>query len=99
MNHQKTGGKFFNGFFWGAILGGGAAYILSTKRGREAVKELISEGIGRVEDATAPKKESLEKIITPVMEEEIVIEQGITSPSAEERAEAKRRFFKKAAKK
>ncbi len=97
--NQKSGGKFFSGFFWGAVLGGASAYVLSTKRGREVVKELISEGVNRLEDAAAPKKENIEKIISPIMEEEVVVEKEAGSVSDEEKGDSKKRFFKKAAKK
>lgn len=52
-NHHK-GGKFLDGFFWGAVLGGGAAYVLSTKKGRDIVKELIQEGVNVLENMAAP---------------------------------------------
>lgn len=52
--HEKKGGHFFNGFFWGAALGGGVAYLLSTKRGRDILKELFADGLDMLENATTP---------------------------------------------
>ncbi len=99
---EKKGGKFFNGFFWGAALGGGAAYVLSTKKGRDTVKELISQGIDMLEDAVASKVAKVEEMVSPVLdvEEEVIKKEPIpASPEPAEKADPTKRFFKKAAKK
>lgn len=75
-NHNK-GGKFLDGFFWGAVLGGGAAYVLSTKKGRDIVKELIQEGVNVLENMAAPD----EVIEAPQVIEDKQIMSEIEEPS------------------
>lgn len=99
---EKKGSKFFNGFFWGAVLGGGAAYVLSTKKGRATVKELLSQGLDMLEDKAASKVAQVEKMVSPVpnVVEEMTIEETLTaSPEIKEKADSTKRFFKKAVKK
>jgi gas vesicle protein len=103
-NHpnDKKGGHFFNGFFWGAAIGGGLAYLLSTKKGREFLKELIQDGIDMLDDATTPGEELT---FEPEVYEEIS-EEGIAEPSKTKPLDSdsvssspKKRFFKKVARK
>lgn len=98
--YAKKGGHFFNGFFWGAVIGGGFAYLLSTKRGRDLLKELTQDGIDMLDNATTP--ENAEIVSEPEVYEEIVEEASQESPkvipqdSAERRKEpSKKRFFRK----
>lgn len=71
-DHQnnKKGGHFFNGFFWGAVIGGGLAYLLSTKKGRDLLKELTQDGIDMLDNATNPEK--VEIVSEPEVYEEIM---------------------------
>jgi len=43
MNNNSGGGRFFDGFLWGLIIGGGLVFLLGTKKGKKLVK-MISEG-------------------------------------------------------
>lgn len=42
-NHNGPG--FMAGFMWGIILGGGAAFLLGTKRGKNILKALSEGGL------------------------------------------------------
>lgn len=107
---EKKQGKFFDGFFFGAVLGGGVAYVLSTKKGRDFVKELIQDGADLLESVTEPEPEVYEE--TPEASQEVMISE--TAPvvsnkpqtehtaaprvNHEKKASEKSRFFKKAPK-
>lgn len=68
-NHGKHNS---NGFFLGLLLGAGIALLLSTKKGRNILKELTENGIDALEDVVAPGelkdllKEDLEEEISPL---------------------------------
>ncbi len=59
--NQKSGGGFMSGFVWGAIIGGGIVYLLSTKKGKKILKAITEGGLEGVEE--------LEDIIASVAEE------------------------------
>lgn len=102
MSEGKHGSKFFNGLMWGAALGGSAAYVLSSKRRRDLVKDLIKEGIELLEKDFAPQKKSVQEALSPILEEEVVTAQEVGEQavaSEDENSTDKKRFFKKAAKK
>lgn len=81
MNDKKQG-KFLEGFFWGGVLGGGFAYLLSTKKGRDFLKELGQSGLDMLESATMPELETAEEAPPAVMEE-VFEEEIAASPAAE----------------
>lgn len=102
MNNQmekKSGGHFFNGFFWGAALGGGFAYILSTKRGRELLKDLVQDGLDMLDDLTL-EPEVAEEELSPIEENAANKPADVPlmehSVSAEKQSEqpVKKRFFR-----
>lgn len=100
MKEEKSGGKFFNGLLWGAAIGGAAAYVLSTKRGRDAVKELLHEGFDALEGVAAEKVEKVKKAVNPVMQDEEFVDSASEMPQKEAKDEAsasasKKHFFKK----
>lgn len=109
-NHHKKGGKFLDGFFWGAVLGGGLASLLSTKRGRELLKDLASDGMNMLDDLTA-EPEMAEEELSPFPNERtedvppapspLVAEaapEAVEAPPVEKKTESappvKKRFFK-----
>lgn len=105
--HEKKQGKFLDGFFWGAVIGGGLAYLLSTKKGRDLLKDLGQNGLDMLEGATMPEPEMV--VETPPVVAEEVLEEEIASapvvsevpqPSAKnpESSSPKKRFFKAKAK-
>ena len=45
MNNNHSN-KFFDGFLWGAIIGGGLVFFLSTKKGKKLLETITKEGVG-----------------------------------------------------
>lgn len=45
MNNNCPKGNFLNGFLWGLIIGGGAVFLLKSKKGKKLVKTIIEEGL------------------------------------------------------
>ncbi len=103
-HHEKKGGNFFNGFFWGAVLGGGFAYLLSTKRGRDLLKDLISDGVdmldGLTQEPETAEEEQYAATQEPFASEE---QEDVNVPSAAAKQHiqketpsplVKKRFFK-----
>ena len=70
MHPENKQGKFLDGFFWGAVIGGGFACLLSTKRGRDFLKDLIDEGIDILEDFSTPESEEVSSETFMVIKEE-----------------------------
>ncbi len=106
MHQDKKGGHFINGFFWGAVLGGGFAYLISTKRGREFLKDLVQDGMDMLEEATMPEQEEvIEKPIiaepsTSVSEENVIEEpESVSHVQSKKVDPARKRFFRKAPRK
>lgn len=58
MNNNSNGGSF-NSFLLGLIIGGGAVFLLGTKRGKELVKT-ITEGGLEISDLFSNDEEDLE---------------------------------------
>lgn len=102
-DEKKHNGRFSEGFFWGAVIGGAAAYVLSHKKGREFIKELFQDGVDFLEEK-AEKTVEQEVFIEqdPGMDEEIVEVHPKNYEKIEEEKELsapqKKRFFKKASK-
>ncbi|MBP9814826.1 MAG: YtxH domain-containing protein [Candidatus Levybacteria bacterium] len=104
LHHEKKGGNFFNGFFWGAVLGGGFAYLLSTKKGRDLLKDLISDGVdmldGLTQEPEAAEEEHYAEEQEPfVAEAKEDVDTSITTEKPHVKTEAssqpvKKRFFK-----
>ena len=106
MHQDKKGGHFINGFFWGAVLGGGFAYLISTKRGRELLKDLVQDGMDMLEEATMPEQEEVMEapiVVEPsvsAVEEKVIEEPKSTSDEQGKKAESPRkRFFRKVSRK
>ena len=45
MNNNSGGNRFFDGFLWGAIIGGGIVFLLGTKKGKKLLKTISEEGV------------------------------------------------------
>ena len=58
MNNNHSS-KFFDGFLWGAIMGGGLVFLLGTKKGKKILKMITEEGV-----------EGLSEILEEQMDEE-----------------------------
>jgi len=45
MENNNGGNKFLNGFLLGALIGAGAVFLLSSKKGKQLLKTLSEEGL------------------------------------------------------
>lgn len=45
MENNNSGNKFFSGFLWGAIIGGGLVFLLSTKKGKRLLQLISDKGL------------------------------------------------------
>lgn len=45
MENNNSGNKFFSGFLWGAIIGGGLVFLLSTKKGKKLLQLISDKGL------------------------------------------------------
>ncbi|MCL4418888.1 hypothetical protein M1146_02165 [Patescibacteria group bacterium] len=43
--NNNSGNRFFDGFLWGAIIGGGLVFLLGTKKGKKLLKTVTEEGV------------------------------------------------------
>lgn len=101
-NHQqKKGGHFFNGFLWGAAIGGGLAYLLSTKKGRDLLKNLAQDSLDMLDDLTAEPE--TEEELSPIIDEDAIQEnvqedttssENQSSDGKKSEVTTKKRFFK-----
>ncbi len=70
-NESSHGGNFFQGFLWGAILGGGIVFLLGTKKGKKLLKTITEEGLENITDIGELVEDELEEY-----DEEPVVTQG-----------------------
>lgn len=49
-NNGNHGNKFFEGFIWGAIIGGTIVFLMGTKKGKKLLKAITEEGVGNLAD-------------------------------------------------
>lgn len=102
-DEKKHHNRFSEGFFWGAVIGGATAYVLSHKKGREFIKELFQDGIDFLEEKA---EKAIEKEVfieqDPAMEDEEIVEVHTKDYEKIEedvpKSMPKKRFFKKASK-
>lgn len=73
MNNSESrqGGNFFQGFLWGAIIGGSIVFLLGTKKGKKLLKTITEEGIENISNIGELVEDELEEY-----EEEPVVTQG-----------------------
>ncbi len=64
MNNNHSN-RFFDGFLWGAIIGGGLVFLLSTKKGKKLLNIITEEGV-----------EGLSEILEAQMDREDLEEDG-----------------------
>lgn len=70
---KKHHNRFVEGFFWGAVIGGAATYVLSHKKGRELVKELFQDAV-----------DFLEERVEQASDNEILIEEEMQEDPSED---------------
>ena len=104
MNNNHSN-RFFDGFLWGAIIGGGLVFLLSTKKGKKILKTITEEGVeglseileaqmdeGDLEEELEEGKESPEE---PVLKGNGVSKNSQSKESQEEVKSPRKRFFRK----
>lgn len=101
QNEKNHHGRFTEGFFWGAVIGGAAAYVLSHKKGREFIKELFQNGVDFLEEKAekAVEKEVFTEqdaeVNEPVIEVHTKDYEKIETEETPQLSTSKKRFFKK----
>lgn len=74
MENNNSGNKFFSGFLWGAIIGGGLVFLLSTKKGKKLLQLISDKGLeglsglisdNEILDDEYDEDEDLEKASSP----------------------------------
>ena len=100
MNNNSGGSKFFDGFLWGAIIGGGIVFLLGTKKGKKLLKTISEEGVEGLSsllEEQADQKEDYEE-----EEEESPSENGVSNDAVSENIEEqkepqaiRKRFFRR----
>lgn len=98
-NNEHKSNKFFEGFFWGLIIGGAAVYLLGTKSGKKILKTLTEEGIGNISDLMGEEIEEYDELEEePEAEVKKTNGNGVTKNATEEKKEKpsiRKRFFKR----
>lgn len=60
MDNNNGGNKFLNGFLLGALIGAGAVFLLSSKKGKKILKTLSEEGLDNISDLLQEQEEVVE---------------------------------------
>jgi hypothetical protein len=89
-------------FTWGMIVGGALVFMLSTKKGREIIKELTEDGIEGIEDFIDIEK--IKELTREFDDEPEVVEKKTTKravsdePADTQKTKKKPRLFRRARK-
>ncbi len=78
-NNGNHGNKFFEGFIWGAIIGGAIVFLMGTKKGKKLLKAITQEGVGNLAD-----------IIDEGIDEDELDEEELEESSSNEASEEKK---------
>lgn len=70
-NESHQGGNFFQGFLFGAIVGGSIVFLLGTKKGKKLLKTITEEGMDNISNIGELVEDEIEEY-----EEEPVVTQG-----------------------
>ena len=105
MNNNH-GNKFFDGFLWGAIIGGGLVFLLGTKKGKKILKMITEEGVEGLseileaqidtEDLGEETEEETGAPKEPQLKGNGVSKNSQSKESGEEVKPPQKRFFRKA---
>lgn len=100
MNNNSGGGRFFDGFLFGLIIGGGLVFLLGTKKGKRLLKMISEEGIENISELLEKNIDQEEYEEKP--DEEITLaDESISNGEAQNLEESKksnplrRRFFRR----
>ncbi|MCL5438360.1 MAG: YtxH domain-containing protein [Patescibacteria group bacterium] len=67
---NKSGSSFFNGFIWGAVMGAGVCYFLTTKTGKKLIKKLTTDGLEGVTEVTNLIREEVKHSEEPQVQDD-----------------------------
>ncbi len=99
MNNGSGGGnRFFEGFLWGAIIGGAVVYFLSTKGGKKILKTLTEEGLGNLADLMEEGVEEYEEVEEISGEDNAPSGNGVkekVEKVKEDKPSVRKRFFRR----
>ncbi|MEK7534261.1 MAG: YtxH domain-containing protein [Patescibacteria group bacterium] len=59
-SNNNGGNKFLNGFLLGALIGGGAIFLLSSEKGKKILKILSEEGLDKISDLLQEQENTME---------------------------------------
>lgn len=100
MNNNNN--RFFDGFLWGAVIGGGLVFLLGTKKGKKILKMITEEGVEGLSeileaqmDAGDLEEDGEETPEEPVLRGNGVSKNSQSKESGEEVKQTRRRFFRK----
>ena len=94
-NNSNSGNKFFNGFLWGALIGGGIVFLLGTKKGKKLLKAISEEGLDNISNILN-EAEKFENIDEDEEVEKVIPQKNSEAEdtSSEEVKPKVRRFFR-----
>lgn len=105
-NNGNHGNKFFEGFIWGAIIGGAIVFLMGTKKGKKLLKAIADEGVGNLADIIDEgidedelDEEELEESSPNGLSEEKKVKPARNSSASvaggEPKSPARKRFFRR----
>ncbi len=94
MNNNENGGKFLNGFLWGALLGGGVVFLLGTKKGKKLLKTITEEGLDGIAGLEDFVEDEVDEYEEPVVVKSKPKEPSKTVETQDEVVSSTRRLFK-----
>ncbi|MBI2031472.1 MAG: hypothetical protein HYT08_02545 [Candidatus Levybacteria bacterium] len=80
MNNNSGGSRFFDGFLWGLIIGGGLMFLLGTKKGKKFLKMISEEGIGNISELLKEQADEEEEYEEEPEEEVVSSGNGTSNP-------------------
>ncbi len=104
MNNSGNGNRFFDGFLWGAIIGGGLVFLLGTKKGKKLLKTISEEGVEGLSELLEEQIDKEEDFENEVPEQvpqikpsngNGVVKQTQESVSVKKETKPARRFFRR----
>ncbi|OGH21309.1 MAG: hypothetical protein A2958_00725 [Candidatus Levybacteria bacterium RIFCSPLOWO2_01_FULL_38_13] len=97
--------RFFEGFLWGAIIGGGLVFFLTTKKGKKLLKTISENGLENLTEMLADDDLEYEETIEEIPEEPRIAQKetssngnGVPKSNSENepvKTKPARRFFKR----
>jgi DNA-binding PadR family transcriptional regulator len=102
MENRDHGNKFFSGFLFGAIIGGGIVFLLGTEKGKKILASLTEEGLENFNEfmEEGAGDEEIEEEVEEIVEEKSPNGNGISEKKEikevkEEKPSVRKRFFRK----